>query len=594
MIGCDILLKKEKGPSSSQSFMKGAAVLTVSLFLVKLIGVFFKIFVTGMLGPTGAAYFNFAYEVYNPLFALATAGLPIAISRMVSENVAKHRYKDVKMIHRVSVPIFFTTGIIGMIFMIILAFIVPRLKAVNISGAMYAVFALSPTILFACLMSIYRGYYQGLKNVKPTAVSEIIEASCKLFFGFFLSAGIMKVLTGEFNSNGTVLGRYYATKEQAQAAIMPFASAGAILGVSIGALAGFIYLLIIYKKYGDGITKEQIEASRDNTIFKFTAKTLIKTALPIGVGAIIMNLAGSIDMFLILNRIQSIAIKDPLKLISIYWGDLPSAVLDGVEGIHTFLKGCYDFTAPFLMLVTAITTAFGIVALPSVTEAWTEKRSDKLKKSMDTVIKMTALVTIPAGVGIAILGPNILSLLYPNRAGAVHIASNIIPIVGIGAIFMAGSMPVCSMLQAIGRVDLPVKIISLGLLIKIVVNYIFVGIPQVNIQGAGIGTLVGYLFIVIVALYYLCKETKVKIGLVSTILKPTFATLICGATAYFSISFFSSTMSNLPSLILSVGLSVLVYFVSVILIGTFTRDEIKLWPKGEKIIKVLEKLHIVI
>ena len=156
MIGCDILLKKEKGPSSSQSFMKGAAVLTVSLFLVKLIGVFFKIFVTGMLGPTGAAYFNFAYEVYNPLFALATAGLPIAISRMVSENVAKHRYKDVKMIHRVSVPIFFTTGIIGMIFMIILAFIVPRLKAVNISGAMYAVFALSPTILFACLMSIYR------------------------------------------------------------------------------------------------------------------------------------------------------------------------------------------------------------------------------------------------------------------------------------------------------------------------------------------------------------------------------------------------------------------------------------------------------
>lgn len=593
-MGVFILLKREKGANSSQSFMKSAAVLTVSLFLVKLIGVFFKIFVTGMLGPTGAAYFNFAYEIYNPLFALATAGLPIAISRMVSENMAKHRYRDVRKIHRVSIPIFFTTGIIGVVLMIILALVVPRLKAVNISGAMYAIFALSPTILFACLMSIYRGYYQGLKNVKPTAVSEIIEAGCKLFFGFFLSAGIMKSLANEYNNNGTILGRYYATKEQAQAVIMPFASAGAILGVSIGAFVGFLYLLAVYKRRGDGITKEQIESSQDDTSLSLTAKTLIKTALPIGVGAIIMNLAGSIDMFLILNRIQSIAITDPLKLISIYWDELPASVLEGVEGIHTFLKGCYDFTAPFLMLVTAITTAFGVVALPSVTEAWTEKEKGKLKKSMDTVLKMTALVTIPAGVGIAILGPNILRLLYPNRIGAVNIASNIIPTVGIGAIFMAGSIPVCSMLQAIGRVDLPVKIISIGLLIKIAVNYVFVGIPKVNIQGAGLGTLVGYFFIIVVAIYYLCKETNVKLGFISTVLKPTLASLICGAVAYFAIRIFSLHTSNFVSLILSVILSVLVYFISVILLGTLTKDELKILPKGEKIIKVLEKFNLVV
>lgn len=574
--------------------MKGAAVLTLSLFLVKLIGVFFKIFVTGMLGPTGAAYFSFAYEVYNPLFALATAGLPIAISRMVSENVAKHRYRDVKKVRKVSIPMFFTTGIIGMIAMIVLALIVPNLKAVNISGAMYAVFALSPTILFACLMSIYRGYYQGLKNVKPTAVSEIIEAGCKLFFGFFLSAGTMKILTNEYINNGTVLGKYYATSEQAQAAIMPFASAGAILGVSIGAFAGFIYLLTVYKRHGDGITKEQLENSPNDKSLGLIRKTLRKTAWPIGIGAIIMNLAGSIDMFLILNRIQSIALKAPLKLTSIYWGDLPSAVLDGVEGIHTFLKGCYDFTAPFLMLVTAITTAFGIVALPSVTEAWTEKNKEKLKNSMDTVLKMTSLVTIPAGIGIAVLGPNILRLLYPGRAGAVHIASGIIPIIGIGAIFMAGSIPICSMLQAIGRVDLPVKIISIGLFIKIAVNYVFVGIPEINIQGAGLGTLIGYLFIVIAAIYYLCKETSVKPGLISTVLKPTIASLLCGAVAYFTIRIFSCYFSNLISLILSITISVIVYFVSVILLGTLTREELKILPKGKKIILILEKLHVLI
>ena len=190
--------------------MQGTVILTGSLLLVKIMGILFRIFVTGMIGPTGATYFTVAYEIYNPLFALATAGLPIAISRMVSESVANGRYRDVKKIKKISSPIFLLTGTVGLLLMILGAFIIPRLPFVNVPGAFYSVITLAPTIFFACLMSIYRGYYQGLKNMTPTATSEVIEASFKFFIGYVTSYGIIRFGMREYLTNGTFLGKAYA------------------------------------------------------------------------------------------------------------------------------------------------------------------------------------------------------------------------------------------------------------------------------------------------------------------------------------------------------------------------------------------------
>ncbi len=572
--------------------MAGTVILTGSLFLVKIMGILFRIFVTGMIGPVGATYFTVAYEIYNPLFALATAGLPIAISRMVSENVANGRYKDVKKIKKVSTPILLLTGTIGLILMILGAFIVPKLPFVNVPGAVYSVISLSPTIFFACLMSIYRGYYQGLKNMTPTAISEIIEATFKFFIGYILSYSIIYWGFKEYLSKGTFLGKPYATKELAEAAIMPFASAGAILGISIGAAAGFLYLVLRSKIKGDGITKEECFSSPQEKDSKSIAKTLIMSALPIGLGAIIMNVSGLIDTTLILYRIQHIMNVAPGELLSVYGSKISQATLNSKDGVHGFLMGCYSFTLPLMMLVPAITQAFGIVALPSVTEAWTIKDNRKLKKSMESVIKMTMLVTIPAGIGLSVLGAPILSMIYKNRPDAVSIASGIIPVLGIATIFTAASTPVCSMLQAIGKVDLPVKIISFGLGVKITVNYLLVGIPKINIQGAGIGTLVGYAFIFVVSTFMLCKETNILPDFFATIVKPFFASLFCGAAAVVSIMIFKGRMPLVIAIFSSIIIAMIVYGLALFALGALSRNDIKLLPKGEKLVKVLEKLHI--
>ena len=577
----------------NQSFLHGTVILTGGLLLVKLMGILFRIFVTGMIGPTGATYFTVAYEIYNPLFALATAGLPIAISKMVSENIASGRYRNVKKIKKISTPIFLLTGTIGLILMILGAFIVPNLPFVNVPGAFYSVIVLSPTIFFACLMSIYRGYYQGLKNMTPTATSEVIEAGCKFFIGYVTSYSIIHFGMREYLSKGTFLGKPYATKELAEAAIMPLASAGAILGISMGAAAGFLYLFLRDKIIGDGITKKEILNSPPAQNGKGIANTLIKNALPIGLGAIIMNVAGLIDTTLILHRIQYVMSVAPNELLTHYGSKISEAVLKSKDGVHGFLMGCYSFTLPLMMLVPAITQAFGIVALPSVTRAWTLKDKPSLKKSINTVIRMTMLVTIPAGVGLSFLGSELLKIIYSSRPNAVSIASEIIPILGIATIFTAASTPICSMLQAIGKIRLPVKIISIGLIIKIFVNYMLVGIPQINIQGAGIGTLVGYAFILFTSMYMLFKNTKIAPDFVGAIIKPIIASLFCGVAAKTLMWLLKGRIFNLVAVILSIFLAVIVYILVLLSIGGLSRDDIILLPKGEKIIKILAKLNII-
>ena len=182
---------KKKKEGKGQSFLKGAMVLGSSMIIVRLMGMVYKILLSGMYGGVGTGLFNAAYALYNPLFMLSTAGFPIAISRMVSESMTKKRYRDVRQIQKISVPIFVLAGMGCFIVMVLGSFI--YVKVINAENTIFALLCLSPTIFFGCLMSIYRGYFEGMRNMTPTAVSEIIEAACKLFLGFTASYLTMKL-----------------------------------------------------------------------------------------------------------------------------------------------------------------------------------------------------------------------------------------------------------------------------------------------------------------------------------------------------------------------------------------------------------------
>ena len=576
----------------SQSFLKGAAILGSSMIIVKLMGMVYKILLSNMYGGVGTGLFNAAYALYSPLFMLSTAGFPIAISRMVSESVAKRRFRDVRRIHHVSVPIFVIAGFLCFVAMVLGSFIYVRvIKAEN---AIFALLCLSPTIFFGCLMSIYRGYFEGMKNMTPTAVSEIIEASFKLILGFTASAVTMKLLEKQYMNTGYVLGTKCSDAEDAHSVIIPIAIGAAITGISLGAVFGFLYLFVKYRRSGDGITNEELAKSPPAQDRDVILKKMVKTALPVGMGSIIMSLADMIDATLVQRRIDHIMQTQPKALLDIYGSLVPDSVYHSGQ-THVYLYGCYGIALTLMMLVSAVTQVFGTTALPSVTAAWTSGDRVQMKKSMETVLRVTMLVTIPSGIGMSVLAEPLLSLIYSGGgvANEVEIGSKVLTVMGISAVFIATSTPMCSMIQATGRMDIPLKLYIIGMTLKIIVNYILVGIPEINIQGATVGSIVCYGFVTVTAMFFLCRTTKIIPDFMSIFVKPLLASIVCALAAYWSEQLFDVFVTQRVATLLAVVTAVIVYVIALLVFRAVKREDILQMPKGNKILKVLEKRKLI-
>ncbi len=585
------MVKKEK-EGRGQSFLKGAMVLGSSMVIVKIMGMVYKILLSNMYGGVGTGLFNSAYALYNPLFMLSTAGFPIAISRMVSESITKKRYRDVRQIHKLSVPIFVIAGLLCFLVMVIGSFI--YVKIIKAENTIFALLCLSPTIFFGCLMSIYRGYFEGMRNMAPTAISEIIEASCKLFLGFTASYITMKICLNQYYSSGYVLGIECGSEIEAHNAAVPLAIGAAITGISLGSLFGFVFLFIKYKRMGDGISINDLRSSPPPRSNREIITTMVKTAIPIGLGSIIMSLADMIDSTLVNKRIYSIMETNPDALLNVYGSLIPDDVYYS-NSTHTYLYGCYGIALTLMMLVTAVTQVFGTTALPSVTAAWTSGNKERMKRSMETVLRVTVLVTIPSGIGMSVLAEPLLSLIYsgPAVANEVEIGSKVLAVMGISVIFIATSTPLCSMLQAVGRMDVPLKLFTIGMIMKIIVNYILVGIPEINIQGANVGSIVCYGFVTVTAMFILCRETKITPNFNSIFIKPLLAAIICGVSAYFAEIFFDWFLVQRVATIMAIIVAIVVYIIALLLLRAIKREDILQMPKGNKILKVLEKRKLI-
>ena len=162
----------------------------------------------------------------------------------------------------------------------------------------------------------------------------------------------------------------------------------------------------------------------------------------------------------------------------------------------------------------------------------------------------------------------------------------------IGIIFMSISTPLCSMLQAVGRADLPLKVLTAGMIIKIGLNYVLVGIPEINVQGAGIGTLVCYLFVCMSSIILLCKETKIKFNWISVVLKPALCGLMCAAAAYSSHGFLARVINFKLATILSIAIAGMVYILALLLSRCLSYSDLSTVPGCKKIVKVLEKYRL--
>ena len=584
---------------SSQTFLKGAAILTVSMVIVKLFGLLDKILLAniyGMFGDSassiGLGLYSNAFEVFNVIFTVATGGLPIAISRLVSQNMAQKRYKDVKLVHRISVPLFSIVGIIC--FIIIIGASVPYATfVIKQPYSIPAMICLATTVLFGCVASIYRGYFEGQRNMFPTAISEVIEAGVKLLAGTFLAYFIIVWGMDSYNNNGTFLWFTFSSSAEAEKTILSYSVAGAIIGISLGSILSFLFIFLKYKIGGDGIPKEYYQNSIEARAKRDTFIVICKTAIPIATGTLVMSLGSLIDQIILQNVLLNIATQNPDALYSQYSQYYSDDVFfQQPITIHTSLLGCYSAAITLMQLVNSVTQVFGSSATPNVTSAWTKGDKTELKRSINTVVRMTMMFTLPMAFGLCVLAHPIMGLIYSDRA-LVDIGGNVLTLMGITTIFTAAITPVCSMLNAIGKVKLPMKIYTMCMLIKIGTTWMFVSIPEINIQGATTGSLIAYAISFVVGMYLLIKNSKVVPDFFGTTVKPLIGSVFSSATAFFINMWLNNIIPQRISTIISVLAAIVVYFIVLLLMKTFTSTEIKFLPKGEKIAKVLEKWHLI-
>ncbi len=570
-----------------QSFFKGALILSVAALIVKLLGAVFKIPLANILGGDGMGYFSTAYDLYMPVYVISNAGLPVAIARIVAESVSENRFRDVRRTLKIANTVFLITGTIGFCILFFGAgFFVNTIKN---PGAYLAVMAMAPTVFFVCLTSAYKGYYEGLSNMYPTALSQVIEVILKLIFGLGLSMVAYKVGISEFETSGTVFGTAYASFEDAKLRVLQIAAAGAILGVALGACGSFLSVYIRHKKSGDKITEEELSAKQEVTPTKTILKRIVKIAVPIALGSCVGQITGIIDLWSVLDRLGHAVSLDFSTIQRIYGSAIPAG--KALDSIPNYLNGCYKGMAVNLYnLIPTFTVAFGVSALPAITTAWTEKNMASLKENVEAVLRVTMLLVLPAGIGMSFLSHGILNLLYGARPEEVEIAAPLLAILGIAVIFSSTCSPINSMLQAAGRADLPVKIMVGCAAFKLVFNYLTVGVPEINIKGAAVGTLLCYVLIMTISLYFLVKNTKVKLDYKMVFIKPLIAALSCGISARLVYQLLMGALPEKLCTVFGIVVGGVVYIVVLVLLRAINEDDIRKMPKGEKLAAIYKRL----
>lgn len=564
--------------NTRQGFLHGSLILLASMAIIKVIGAFFKIELTNIIGGTGMGYFSCAFGLFSPIFALTAAAVPLVLSKMVAEFSAKGEYRTVRRLRRLALAVFFIMGVLGSIAVVVFAKPFVNL-AVDSPSAYLSVVAIAPSILFCCLISVYRGYYEGLCNMYPTALSQIVETLARAVCGLAFAYAALKIGMGQYESMGMVFGQEAATFAQATMLSLPYAAAAAILGVTVSCLCGLLYLMARYRFSGDGITREQLRQSAAPKRKRSLLTEMVRLAVPVAIGAIVANLTSIIDLMTIIKLIAASIERLPSYFVQNFGYALQGEI--GLAELPNFIYGSYTGLALTIFnFVPAITAMFGKSALPGLMAAWAVGNKRAVVSSVHTVLKATMLLAIPAGIGIFVMAKPILELLYARRTAEIAVAYPSLAFMGLGVIVMSLLGTVINLLQAIDKVGLTVKLMAFGTVFKLIGNLALVGIPELNILGACIATVGSFTVMLILGLVALCRTTGVRFSVGKVLMKPLIAGIVCGIAAAVSYNLANVISATRLNTIWAAVIGAAVYCVVLFCIGGIDKTDLKrFWRK---------------
>jgi len=521
-----------------QNFLQGTLLLAMSTAIVKVIGAFYSIPLNAIIGPEGFSYYSTAYEIYTVLLMISTAGLPVAMSRMVSAASSLGHYRQVRRIYTVSRTIFLTLGLIGAGLMTVFC---RQLAAFQEQpDAWAAIAALGPSCFLICLMSTYRGFFQGQSNMMPTSVSQVIEAITKLVVG--IAAALLML---------------WYTKSFALAA------GGAIFGVTMSCLVSSLYLNHCFRRSYQNLPQSMDTPESGKDI----ARGLLAIAIPITLGSAGLQILTVLETKIYMSQLLVQMTQDQADL----------------------QKGIYNFTQKIFNMPCAFITPITVSVIPALTAQITAGNHKEAKATEESAIRVMALIAMPCAFGLAVLAEPVTALLGGYTGDRLALATRLMTVLGISIMFNAIVLVTTSIMQAHGHVNRPVINMLLGGLIKLVAVFILTGNPHIGILGTPIGTLLCYLCICLLNITSIRRLFRETPAIVKNLLRPFLAAALMGVVTYgawYGLKLLTGSRLILCGAPIAVGVAV--YVLLVIKLKAITRADCLLLPKGEKIANLLK------
>ena len=559
----------ENKNGKKQNYLTGAAILSLSTIIVKVIGMFYKIPLQQLIGENGYAYFTAAYDIYTVLLVISTTGLPIAMSRMVSEARTLGNGRQMQRIYNTALIAYLAIGLLGTGAMMLL----PNLLASTVMGipsASYSIFALGPAVLCICIVSACRGLFQGQGNMTPTAVSQIIEAVGKLVLGLGFAWLVIR-----------------ATGDDA------LASGATIAGISIGAAASAVYLLFKYRRNRREIAALGGTASS----YQSTAKRLLAIAVPITIGSAGLQVINFLDSITVMHRLVSAAEQTAVgasnvmgRLLTVAQ-ETPKAGLSVTQNASEIAKGIYSFCQTIFNFPLAFIPCITAAIIPAITSHLTLGDKKGVRLVQNSSLRLMGLIAMPCAVGVLVLAEPIMALLGGYSGERLTVAGLLLALLAPTILINSITTMTTAIMQAHNHMVLPVINTLIGGLVKIAVNYILVGNPDIAILGAPIGTLICFLVIMVLNLFSMRRVLEEPPRLLPALWKSGIAAVVMGAATYGAYYILSEFIASVAICCLgAIGIAVIVYVLMVILLKVITYEDCLLLPKGEKIAKIL-KIH---
>jgi stage V sporulation protein B len=530
------------------SFIKGAAILTAAGLTARVMGFGYRVILTRIIGAEGMGLYQMAYPIYTVLLVVSRSGIPVALAKLIADKIAADKKKEAYKIFKVARKMSFIVGLVISIIMALSA--KPLISLLSLDPrSYYAVLAISPAIFIVSIMASYRGFFQGLQDMVPTAKSQIFEQ----FIRMFTMVGLVIILVP------------YGLK---------YAAAGASFGAVSGAFGGLLILLYIYAKRKEKIFSfleggyDSIELSTESVV-----KRIVSLGVPITLGALVMPLMSLVDLVFVPNRLQAAGY---------------------MVREATALYGMFAAVAmPLVNFPTIITVSLSASLVPAIAEAFTLGKEKLINYRTQTALRLTVLVSLPAAAGLFLLAEPLTEIIFAEAGAAVPLR-----FVSWGVFFISLQQTSTGILNGIGKTSIPARNLMIGAVFNGFINYTLTAIPAFGIRGAALGTTTGFAIAAFLNLYYVKRETGFIITIKTMILKPVISVASMAIFVKLFYNFLFNLLENMQivyhyqiTTFVTVAAAALLYFIVLLLLQEIKYEDLSVIPVfGVKLAKLLKKL----